>query len=371
MKLNRNKYDFLLVGAGLFNAIFAREATKKGKKCLVVEKRPYLGGNLYCELIEDINIHKHGAHIFHTNNREIWNYMSELCEFNHYINSPLARYKNELYNLPFNMNTFYRLWHTITPQEVQKKLEEQQVKISNPKNLEEKILTLVGKDIYEKLVKGYTEKQWGRDATQLPSFIIERIPIRFTYNNNYFEDRYQGIPIGGYNHIFNICFKDCDILLNTDFIEDRKLAEKADKVIYTGMIDQYYNYCFGQLEYRSLFFEKEVLNMYDFQGNAVVNYTERKIPFTRIIEHKHFEFGSQKKTVITREYPQDWDHSKEPYYPINTVNNNLIYEKYKNLALEESNIFFAGRLGNYKYYNMDQIVDLAIKLFSNIEGTFF
>jgi UDP-galactopyranose mutase len=359
-------YDFLLVGAGLFNAIFAREATKQGKKCLVVEKRNHIGGNLYCENIEGINVHKYGAHIFHTSNKEVWDYMNELCEFNHYVNSPLARYKNKVYNLPFNMHTFYQLWGTTTPEEAEAKIESQRVKIDDPKNVEEQALSLVGSDIYEKLIKGYTEKQWGIAATQLPAFIIKRLPLRFTYNNNYFNDPYQGIPKGGYNPIFEKCFSQCDVLLNTDFLQNRHLAKEAETVIFTGMIDTYYEYCFGALEYRSLYFENEVLDTDNFQGNAVVNYTERKIPFTRIIEHKHFELGQQPKTVITREYPQAWEIGLEPFYPINTEQNNCLYQRYKTLAEKEKNVFFGGRLGGYKYFDMDQIVKSAIELFNNM-----
>ena len=354
-----NKYDFLLVGAGLFNAIIAREATKQGKRCLVVEKRNHTGGNLYCENIEGINVHQYGAHIFHTSNKKVWDYMNELCEFNHYINSPLARYKDELYNLPFNMNTFYQLWGTITPEETLARLEEQKLKTANPRNFEEQALSLVGSDLYEKLIKGYTEKQWGQDATQLPSFIIKRVPIRFTYNNNYFNDIYQGIPIGGYNPIFEKCFEGCDIVLNTDFVENRQLAKEAKAIIFSGRIDQYYNYCFGELEYRSLRFENEVLDTDNYQGNAVVNYTEREVPYTRIIEHKHFEFGTQPKTVITKEYPQSWESGLEPYYPVNTKKNNFLYQRYRELSLKETNVYFGGRLGAYQYYDMDKVVEMA------------
>jgi len=358
------KYDFLLVGAGLFNAIFAREATKQGKKCLVVEKRNHIGGNLYCEKIEDINVHKYGAHIFHTDKPAIWAYMNKLCEFNHYINSPLARYKDKLFNLPFNMNTFYQLWGTITPQQVYDKLESQRLKIDSPRNFEEQALALVGKDLYKKLIKGYTEKQWGKDAAQLPSFLIKRVPIRFTYNNNYFNDAYQGIPKGGFNPVFEKCFAKCDILLNTDFLKKRNLADEAHIIIYTGMIDQYYDYCFGSLEYRSLRFEQEILDMENYQGNAVVNYTEREIPYTRILEHKHFEFGAQPKTVITREYPQAWESGMEPFYPVNTKENNSRYQQYRELSLQEKNVFFGGRLGEYKYLDMDKAIESAILLYS-------
>jgi UDP-galactopyranose mutase len=319
MKYCEFQYDFLLIGAGLFNAVFAREATRKGKKCLVVEKRNHTGGNLYCENVEGINVHKYGAHIFHTSNKTVWDYMNELCEFNHYINSPIAKYRNQIYNLPFNMNTFYQLWKTVTPAEAIEKLEEQRLNIESPDNLEEQALSLVGKDIYKKLIKGYTEKQWGKKAIFLPPFIIKRIPVRFTYNNNYFDDIYQGIPISGYNSFFDQCFQDCKVVLNMDFFQNRSsLVKEAENIIFTGMIDRYYDFKFGQLEYRSLRFENEILDMENFQGNAVVNYTEQKIPFIRIIEHKHFEFGKQSKTVITREYPQIWNLDLDPYYPVNT-----------------------------------------------------
>jgi UDP-galactopyranose mutase len=362
METKNKFYDYLLVGSGLFNAVFAREATRQDKKCLVVEKRNHLGGNLYGEKIKDITVHRYGPHIFHTNDPDIWNYMNELCVFNHFINSPLARYKNELYNLPVNMNTFYRLWGTITPEEAIRKLEKQKMRIKQPDNFEEQALALIGTDLYEKLFKGYTEKQWGKDATQLPTFIIKRIPIRFTYDNNYFDDLYQGIPEGGYNPVFDKCFESCDIILNTDFLQNRYLIKEAKTVIFTGMIDAYYDYCYGPLEYRSLRFEDEIMDMENYQGNAVVNYTEKEVPFTRIIEHKHFEFGKQPQTVITREYPQPWQSGLEPYYPINTQQNNDLYLKYKELSNKEEYIFFAGRLGSYSYYNMDQIVSEALQL---------
>jgi UDP-galactopyranose mutase len=363
MKYSEFQYDFLLIGAGLFNAVFAREATRKGKKCLVVEKRNHTGGNLYCENIENINVHKYGAHIFHTSNKMVWDYMNELCEFNHYINSPIAKYRNQIYNLPFNMNTFYQLWGTVTPSEAIKKIEEQRLKIEHPDNFEEQALALVGKDIYKKLIQGYTEKQWGKKAILLPSFLIKRIPVRFTYNNNYFDDIYQGIPIGGYNPFFGKCFQNCKVVLNTDFFQNRSsLVKEAENIIFTGTIDHYYDFKLGQLEYRSLRFENEVLDMENFQGNAVVNYTERKIPFIRIIEHKHFEFGKQSKTVITREYSQTWNLDLEPYYPINTERNNQLYQKYKELSRKEKNVYFGGRLGTYQYCNMDQVVYEALQL---------
>ncbi len=362
------KYDYLLVGAGLFNAVFAREAIKSGKNCIVIEKRDHVGGNLYCENIEGINVHKYGAHIFHTNNKQVWDYVNELCEFNHYINSPLAKYKDEIYNLPFNMNTFCRLWGLSTPQEVKNKIETQQLKVKNPANFEEKALCLVGKDVYEKLIKGYTEKQWGVNARSLPAFIIERIPIRFTYNNNYFNDIYQGIPIGGFNQIFEKCFANCDVHLNTDFFDNKNISKLANKTIFSGMIDQYYAYIYGQLEYRSLYFQHEVMDTDNFQGNAVVNYTEREVPYTRILEHKHFEFGNQSKTVVTKEYPQKWEIGLEPYYPVNTEDNQKKYNLYQILANQEKNIHFGGRLGSYKYYDMDKIVEASLKLFEKIDN---
>ena len=363
--MKKHTYDLLLIGAGLFNAIIAREATKQGKKCLVIEKRNHIGGNLHNDLQAGINIHQYGAHIFHTNNQLIWNYMDNLCSFNHYINSPLAKYKDEIYNLPFNMNTFSRLWGLHTPQEVKNKIEEQRLKITNPANFEEQALCLVGTDVYEKLIRGYTEKQWGVDAKLLPKFIINRIPIRFTYDNNYFDDVYQGIPQGGYNALFDKCFEGCDLYVNTDFFENKNIIHSAQKTVFSGMIDQYYDYCFGGLEYRSLHFEHEVLSTDNFQGNAVVNYTEREIPYTRILEHKHFEFGEQLQTIITREYPQKWELGLEPYYPINTARNQEKYVKYETLSQKESNVYFGGRLGSYKYYNMDQTVLAALELFNS------
>jgi UDP-galactopyranose mutase len=359
-------YDFLLVGAGLFNAVFAHEATKKGKRCLVVEKREHIGGNLYCQSIEGIQVHKYGPHIFHTNNRSVWKYVNGLTEFNHFINSPLARYKNNVYNLPFNMNTFHQLWDVTTPQEAMEIIESQKQEVGNPQNLEEQALALCGKDIYECLIKGYTEKQWGRSADQLPAFIIKRIPIRYTYNNNYFNSIYQGIPQDGYNSLIEKCFKGCDVLLNCDFLENRELRKKASVTIYTGMIDAYYDYCHGELEYRSLEFEHELLDIENYQGNAVVNYTERDPPYTRIIEHKHFEFGSQPKTVITKEYPCEMQKGMEAYYPVNTPQNDGMLEKYNQLGKTEKNIFFGGRLGTYKYINMDKAVENALELFRTI-----
>lgn len=367
---SKYKYDYILVGSGLFNAIFARESIKYGKKCLVIEKRKHIGGNLYCDNIEGINIHKYGAHIFHTSNKLVWDYMNKLCEFNHYINSSLAKYKDEIYNLPLNMNTFYRLWGLSTPQEVKDKIEEQRLKIDNPTNFEEQALSSVGKDVYEKLIKGYTEKQWGRNARLLPTFIIKRMPIRFTYDNNYFNNIYQGIPKGGFNPIFEKCFEGCDVYVDTDFFENKDIVKSGNKMIFSGMIDQYYDYCFGQLEYRSLHFEHEIMDTDNYQGNAVVNYTEKEIPYTRILEHKHFEFGSQPKTVITKEYPQKWEIGLEPYYPVNTNENQNKYIKYNSLASKEKNLYFGGRLGAYKYYDMDQTMEAALNLFKalNLKG---
>jgi UDP-galactopyranose mutase len=363
--MNREyKYDYLLVGAGLFNAIFAREMTKMGKTCLVIDKRNHIGGNLYCENREGINVHKYGPHIFHTNNMQVWKYINDICPFNHFIYSPIANYKGKLYNLPFNMNTYYQLWKTITPEQAMNKIAKQIIKSSEIDNLENHALAIVGRDIYTKLIKGYTEKQWGKEAGSLPSFIIKRIPLRFTYDNNYFEDTYQGIPIGGYNTIFSKCFENCTVMLDTDFIKNRSIAKEAKNIIYTGMIDEYYNYCYDALEYRSLRFETDTLNIPNFQGVAAVNYTEKEIPYTRIIEHKHFEYGKQSKTVITKEFPVVWEKGLEPYYPVNTEKNNTIYEKYKKLSLNERNIIFASRLGSYQYLNMDQIIEEAFALFN-------
>ncbi|WP_296682846.1 UDP-galactopyranose mutase [Flavobacterium sp.] len=359
-----SQYDYLIVGSGLFGAVFAHEAQKKGKKCLVIDKRNHKGGNVYCEQTEGINIHKYGAHIFHTNDKEIWDYVNQFVEFNRYTNSPVAFYKNEVYNLPFNMNTFYQLWGVRTPEEAKNKIEEQ-VKasgITNPKNLEEQAISLVGMDIYEKLIKGYTEKQWGRKATELPAFIIKRLPVRFTYDNNYFNDKYQGIPIGGYNKLIDGLLDGIEVRLNVDFFAQREeLTLLADKIVFTGKIDEYYNNQFGSLEYRSLKFETKTLDQSNFQGNAVVNYTENKIPFTRIIEHKHFEFGTQKKTVITYEYPDEWSLGKESYYPVNDDKNNAIYNQYKSLSEKDNNVIFGGRLAEYKYYDMHQIIASALK----------
>jgi UDP-galactopyranose mutase len=356
-------YDYLIVGAGLFGSVFAYETNKRGKKCLVIDKRNHIGGNVYTENIEDINVHKYGAHIFHTNDKKIWDYVNQFAEFNRYTNFPIANYKGDIYNLPFNMNTFNKLWGAVTPSEAKQKINEQKeaAGINKPKNLEEQAIALVGTDIYEKLIKGYTEKQWGRPATELPSFLIKRLPVRFTYDNNYFNDRYQGIPIGGYTSIIKKMLVDIDVKLNVDFFEHKEeLKSLAKKVVFTGMIDQYYNYKFGDLSYRSLKFKTKVLDSKNFQGNAVVNYTDRETPYTRIIEHKHFEFGNQDKTVITEEYPMEWKSGDEPYYPINDKKNNEIYSKYKELANQEQNVIFGGRLATYKYYDMHQVIGSAL-----------
>lgn len=357
------KYNYIIVGSGLFGSIFAYEANKRGKKCLVIDKRDHIGGNIYCEEIEGINVHKYGAHIFHTSNKEVWNYVNSFVEFNRYTNCPVANYKGELYNLPFNMNTFYQLWKVKTPKEAIYKIEEQvkEANIEEPKNLEEQAIKLVGKDIYERLIKGYTEKQWGKKATELPSFIIKRLPVRLTFDNNYFNDKYQGIPIGGYNKIIEKMLENVEVRLNTDFFENRQELENiADKIVFTGMIDEFYDYKFGTLEYRSLRFEHEVLEEENHQGNAVINYTEYEVPYTRIIEHKHFEYGTQPKTVITKEYPAKWNKGDEPYYPINNNENNELYAKYKELADKEDRVIFGGRLAEYKYYDMHHVIEQAL-----------
>ena len=359
------KYDYLIVGSGLFGSIFAYEANKKGKKCLVIEKRSHIGGNIYTENIEGIQVHKYGAHIFHTSNKEVWKYINQFAEFNRYTNSPVARYKDELYNMPFNMNTFNKLWGVITPSEAKAKIEEEKKEagITEPKNLEEQAISLVGRTIYEKLVKGYTEKQWGKRATELPSFIIKRLPVRFIYDNNYFNDKYQGIPIGGYTQIIEKMLDGIEVKLNYDFFDHREELEKvAEKIIFTGPIDKFYNYKFGELEYRSLRFETEILDVENYQGNAVVNYTEYEIPYTRIIEHKHFEYdiGNSPKTVVTKEYPDKWVQGKEPYYTINDERNNKLYQKYAELAKEDKNVIFGGRLGQYKYFDMDKVIAEAL-----------
>ncbi|WP_195964910.1 UDP-galactopyranose mutase [Clostridium cuniculi] len=359
------RYDYLIVGAGLFGSVFAYEANKRGKKCIVIDKRDHIAGNIYCKKIENINVHEYGAHIFHTSNKEIWNYINQFAEFNRYTNSPVAIYKDELYNLPFNMNTFNKLWGVKTPSEAKAKIKEQltEINITEPKNLEEQAIKLIGKDIYEKLIKGYTEKQWGTRASELPSFIIKRLPVRFTYDNNYFNDTYQGIPIGGYTKIIEKMLEGIEVRLEADFFKNRQVfQEMADKIVFTGMIDEFYDYKFGTLEYRSLRFEHEILDEENHQGNAVVNYTEYEIPYTRVIEHKHFEYGNQTKTVITREYPAMWNKGEEPYYPINNDRNNNIYAKYKDLADKESNVIFGGRLAQYKYYDMHNVIEQALNI---------
>lgn len=357
------EYDFLIVGAGLFGATFAYKAKQKGMRCLVIDKRNHAGGNVYCKNEHGINIHYYGAHIFHTNDKPIWDFVNKFANFNRYTNSPLANYKGELYNLPFNMNTFYKLWNVTTPREAQEKINEQikSLNITNPKNLEEQALKLVGTDIYEKLIKGYTEKQWGRKASELPAFIIKRLPVRFNYDNNYFNDLYQGIPIGGYNTIIEGLLDEIEVSLDTDYLINREYFDSlAETVIYTGSIDEYYNYRFGQLEYRSLRFEHEHLAVANYQGNAVVNYTEADVPYTRIIEHKHFEFGTQPTTIITREYPSEWKPGMEQYYPVNNEVNNERYNRYQQLSLQESNVIFGGRLAEYKYYDMHQVIASAL-----------
>ena len=357
-------YDYLIVGSGLFGAIFAYEATKQGKKCLVIDRRDHIAGNIYTESVEGINVHRYGAHIFHTSDKEVWDYIQQFAEFNRFTNAPVARYKNELYNLPFNMNTFAQMWGVFTPAEAKAKIAEQVAAagITEPKNLEEQAISLVGTDIYEKLVKGYTGKQWGRPCTELPAFIIKRLPVRFVYDNNYFNDRYQGIPVGGYTQIIEKMLEGVEVRLNTDFFAHREaLTAEADKIVFTGMIDEYFDYCYGELEYRSLRFETETLDTDNYQGNAVVNYTEYDIPYTRIIEHKHFESGTQPKTVITREYPATWKHGDEPYYPMNDERNNALYARYKALADKEHKVIFGGRLGMYKYFDMHHVVAEALK----------
>lgn len=358
------KYDYLIVGAGLFGAVVAHELAEQGKSVLVIDKRAHIAGNIYTEEIEGIQVHKYGAHIFHTSDKKIWDYVNRFAEFNHYINSPIAVYKDELYNLPFNMNTFSKMWNIRTPKEAREIIQRQikELDIREPGNLEEQALSLAGKDVYEKLIKGYTEKQWGRDCKELPAFIIKRLPFRFTYDNNYFNDRFQGIPVGGYTKIVERMLEGIEVRTNTDFFEFRKEnPDIAEKIVFTGMIDAYFGYQLGALEYRSVRFETEVLDCDNYQGNAVVNYTEREVPYTRIIEHKHFEFGKQPKTVISREYSSEWKVGMEPYYPVNDEKNNCLFAQYQKLAEKEKNVIFGGRLGNYKYYDMDKVIAAALE----------
>lgn len=355
-------YDYLIVGAGFFGAVFAHEAQKQGKRCLVVERRGHIGGNCYTADVESIHVHRYGAHIFHTSDRQIWTYINQFCTFNNYVNSPIANYRGEIYNMPFNMNTFSRLWNISTPAEAKAIIDAQRADApAQPQNLEEQAISLVGRDIYEKLVKGYTEKQWGRPCTELPAFIIRRLPVRFRYDNNYFNDRYQGIPEGGYTPIFEKLLDGIDVRLNCDYFDHKdELRAQCRKVVFTGPIDRYFDYCYGPLQFRSLRFESEVLDMENYQGNAVVNYTDRETPYTRVIEHKHFEFGTQPKTVITREYPMDWHPGDEPYYTVNDEKNDQLYQRYAALAEREPDVLFGGRLGEYKYYDMDKVIASAL-----------
>ena len=371
------EYDYLIVGAGLYGCTFAHIARQRGKRCLVIDKRPHLGGNVYCETVEGIHVHKYGAHIFHTNNKEVWDFVNAIVPFNRYTNSPIAHYKGRQYNLPFNMNTFYQMWGVVTPEEARQKIEEQKAEavaamkaagVSEPRNLEEQALVLIGRDIYETLIKGYTEKQWGRRCTDLPAFIIKRLPVRFVYDNNYFNDRYQGIPIGGYNQLIEGLLQGVETLVDTDFFEQRSHWESiADKIVYTGALDAYFDYRFGKLDWRTVRFEQEVLDMPNFQGNAVMNFTEREVPYTRIIEHKHFEmFGDEvyrcPKTVISREFSMEYQEGMEPYYTVNDARNNALAEQYHTLASQERNVHFGGRLAEYKYYDMAPIVEKVLML---------
>ncbi len=358
-----SKFDYLIVGAGLFGSVFAYEATQRGKKCLVIDKRNHIAGNIYTENIEGINVHKYGAHIFHTSDKAIWEYVNRFADFNNFINSPIASYKDELYNLPFNMNTFSKMWGIKTPAEAKAIIAVQiaNLNIGEPQNLEEQALKLVGTDVYEKLIKGYTQKQWGRPCTELPAFIIKRLPLRFTYDNNYFNDRYQGIAIGGYTQIIEKMLAGSDVKTDTDYFEFiKENPDIAEKTVFTGQIDEFFGYRYGALGYRSVRFENEILDTDNYQGNAVVNYTDREVPYTRIIEHKHFEFGKQEKTVISREYSAEWQPGIEPYYPINDEANNALYEKYKTLAATRPDVIFGGRLGQYKYYDMDKVIAAAL-----------
>ena len=373
--MTHTKYDYLIVGSGLYGATFAYKAHKEGKRCLVIDKRPHLGGNVYCEKQEGINVHKYGAHIFHTNNKQVWEFVNSIVEFNRYTNCPVANYKGKLYNLPFNMNTFYQMWGVTTPEDALAKIEEQKVEAiaklqgEEPSNLEEQALTLVGKDIYEKLIKGYTEKQWGRKCTDLPSFIIKRLPVRFVFDNNYFNDKYQGIPIGGYNKLIDGLLEGVETKTNVDFFENRTYWESvAEKIVFTGKIDEFYQYQFGKLEYRTVRFDEEIHDTPNYQGNAVINYTESEIPYTRVIEHKHFEmFGAEinecPKTVISKEYSTEWKEGMEPYYPVNDEKNNQLYLQYKALADKETSVIFGGRLAEYKYYDMAPIIANVLNKF--------
>ena len=366
------KYSYLIVGSGLFGATMAYSLNQRGYKCLVIDKRPHLGGNIYCENIEGINVHKYGAHIFHTSNKQVWDFVNSIVEFNRYTNSPVANYQGKLYNLPFNMNTFYQMWGVVTPAEAMAKIEEQKAEVvakmkadgvTEPRNLEEQAKMLIGEDIYERLIKGYTEKQWGRKCTELPAFIIKRLPVRLVFDNNYFNDKYQGIPVGGYNKLIGGLLDGIETKIGVDFFAERTYWESiAEKIVFTGKIDEFYGYCYGKLEYRTVRFEEEIHDMPNFQGNAVVNYTEREIPYTRIIEHKHFAFGTQPKTIITKEYPVDWEEGMEPYYPINDEENNALYARYVERAAKEPNVIFGGRLGMYKYYDMDKCIEAALAL---------
>ena len=375
------EYEFFIVGAGLYGCVFAHELKKLGKKCLVIDKRAHLGGNVYCEETEGINVHKYGAHIFHTSNKKVWSYVNDIVEFNRYTNSPVARYKNELYNLPFNMNTFAQMWSVKTPDEAQKKLDEQKADalasmkaagVSEPRNLEEQALTLIGRDIYEKLIKGYTEKQWGRKCTELPAFIIKRLPVRMVFDNNYFNDTYQGIPIGGYNRLIEGLLGGVETRTGVDYFANKaEFDSMADKIVFTGKIDEYFGYEYGNLQYRTVRFETEVLDTPNYQGNAVVNYTEREVPYTRVIEHKHFEMFGQdvynnSKTVISKEYSTEWKPGMEPYYPVNDKQNTELYAKYKELADKEQNVIFGGRLAEYKYYDMDDVIEAALSALDGI-----
>lgn len=358
------KYDYLIVGSGLFGATFAYEAKKRGKKVLVIEKRNHIGGNVYTKEVEGINVHKYGAHIFHTDYKEIWEYVNDIIEFNRYTNSPIAINNNEVYNMPFNMNTFSKIWKDVfTPDDAKRRIEEEKKEMADriPNNLEEQAISLVGRTIYEKLVKGYTEKQWGRECRELPAFIIKRLPVRFTYDNNYFNDRYQGVPIGGYTKLIEGLLEGIEVKLNSNFFDDDNYYKSiADKIVYTGMLDEYFNYSEGRLEYRSLRFDTKIINTDNYQGNSVVNYTGKEVDYTRVIEHKHFEFGTQDKTVVTFEYPDEWDSNKEAYYAINDEKNNKLAEKYRELARHEKNVIFGGRLAEYKYYDMDDVIKSAL-----------